>query len=539
MSISSTGQIQLGGGTSIYRNVGILPTTMCPKYLSAAPLYDNTYLVGYASATKTTSDLRVVQYDPTTKKATTLAAASATQMIDAYATTTLSQSTGLFVTIAQNQVSDKAGAYLVAGRSDKGKDYQLTFGEKKMYTQGYSLSPSITALSKTTFAIAYYNSSFVVRDDGNWEALYSHASTQLGTVDPVTLAITLSPPQVITPNPTFSVTMVLAPIDMYQYVAVWSDTSCATCNGAYASTGPLNAVVVSGVADGGKSLVVGKAAKFSTSYAYGFIDVTSLDSNNVVVAYTDATSNFGVSCVVINVDATKNTIYFGSKMSITTGMTQTAFNYIQMNMGTSITTIADGSQFMVLFSDLNNKGAMTASIGKLTIAKQLIRSSPNFLLNSGNPDVSLYYSWGALAVGSRNTYASQVAIFSALTKNEAGGKCDNTASTDFSVMEIKPRPIGVVTADVVSSSASLASGAVAVSGTVNGFSNLVVGKMYYTNTAGQLVADGNFYGRDGLTSNAAIDEFHYVFDAANNVIVTVDSQIGVAVSSDTIVLRLP
>ena len=160
-------------------------------------------------------------------------------------------------------------------------------------------------------------------------------------------------------------------------------------------------------------------------------------------------------------------------------------------------------------------------------------------MSVGNPHVSNYYSWGALAVGSRSAYSSQIALFSALTKNEAtGSTCVNVAQMDFSLMEIKPRPIGVVTSPKVLLSTPLTSGAIAVSGTVSGYSNLIIGKMYYTTTGGQLIADSNFYGRDGLSSNAAIDEYQYIYDPVNNVIVTVDSQVGLAIAADTIVLRL-
>ena len=84
------------------------------------------------------------------------------------------------------------------------------------------------------------------------------------------------------------------------------------------------------------------------------MDVTTLNTNNLVVAYTDANSNFGLSATVINVDTVKQAILFGSTLQLTTGLTQGVFNYVFMNAGTAITTLADGSEFMVLFSDLHN-----------------------------------------------------------------------------------------------------------------------------------------------------------------------------------------
>lgn len=111
---------------------------------------------------------------------------------------------------------------------------------------------------------------------------------------------------------------------------------------------------------------------------------------------------------------------------------------------------------------------------------------------------------------------------------------DSNYRTTFSLMEILPRPLGVVTSTSTGSSSST----VAVSGTVSGLSGLTTGKMYYTTTNGILVADSNYYGRDGITTSAAYDEFEYVVDTVNNVIVTQDSQVGLAVASDTLQLRI-
>lgn len=101
-------------------------------------------------------------------------------------------------------------------------------------------------------------------------------------------------------------------------------------------------------------------------------------------------------------------------------------------------------------------------------------------------------------------------------------------------MEIYPKAMGVVT----SSNTGASTSTVALSGTVSGLSGLTVGKMYYTTTNGKLVADSSYLGRDGITTSNAYDEFEYVEDTVNNVIVTQDSQVGIAIASDTLLLRL-
>ena len=101
-------------------------------------------------------------------------------------------------------------------------------------------------------------------------------------------------------------------------------------------------------------------------------------------------------------------------------------------------------------------------------------------------------------------------------------------------MEILPKPIGI-TADA-SGDASLAS--VAVEGLINGFTDLTPGNTYYTTTMGKLVTSGVGYGRDPTTSSSAsMDDHFYIEDKAAGVIVTADSQIGIALSSSSILIR--
>ena len=98
-----------------------------------------------------------------------------------------------------------------------------------------------------------------------------------------------------------------------------------------------------------------------------------------------------------------------------------------------------------------------------------------------------------------------------------------------------PKPMGILTNSTLSANAAAS---VAVSGIIGGFVGLTPGKLYYVATDGTFIADTKFYGRDGLSSNAAIDEFDYIHDVANKIIVTQDSQVGLALSSDAMELRL-
>jgi hypothetical protein len=118
---------------------------------------------------------------------------------------------------------------------------------------------------------------------------------------------------------------------------------------------------------------------------------------------------------------------------------------------------------------------------------------------------------------------------------------DTVSSTlsrsDFSFMEILPKPLGVMT--VKGRSLSPQSASVALAGLASGFSGLIVGETYYTTTSGKVITDGAFYGQSATTAtDAALEGYFYVDDVVDKVIVSADSVLGLAIASDTILLKL-
>ena len=103
-------------------------------------------------------------------------------------------------------------------------------------------------------------------------------------------------------------------------------------------------------------------------------------------------------------------------------------------------------------------------------------------------------------------------------------------------MEVLPKPLGVMTTS--GEVGTFQSVSVALSGVASGFSNLVVGETYYTTTSGKLVTDGSFYGvGDATSSNNGIDGFFYVNDVSDNLMVSSESILGVAVAADSILIK--
>ena len=103
---------------------------------------------------------------------------------------------------------------------------------------------------------------------------------------------------------------------------------------------------------------------------------------------------------------------------------------------------------------------------------------------------------------------------------------------DFSMMEIKPRPLGLMQTSK-SSSGTLDTSSLVVSGVLGGLSGLTVGATYYTTTSGNLVTPGTIG-----TSNPLLNDYLYFTDVATQTIVSADSVIGVAVTPESILMRI-
>lgn len=110
-------------------------------------------------------------------------------------------------------------------------------------------------------------------------------------------------------------------------------------------------------------------------------------------------------------------------------------------MDLDVTATSDDGKFLVLYSDFTNQGAMTATEGQVrclvlrcivllftkyekffglqvTAAAEIVRASPDFLLNSGSANMGALYAWGAVATGSSTPYAGKTAILSSVTDSQ-------------------------------------------------------------------------------------------------------------------------
>lgn len=198
-------------------------------------------------------------------------------------------------------------------------------------------------------------------------------------------------------------------------------------------------------------------------------------------------------------------------------------------MDIDITTVSTAGEFMVLFSDVSENGAMIAAMAQLTASGEIVRTSPDFLLNQGNAALNTISSWGSLASGIMTPLQSQTAMVTFLASSD----CSVLATSSFNVIERFPAAVGIVASNKE----------VAIQGTVSSSSNnLVAGKKYYTTTKGNLVADDNYLGRGAgycpavttTTSSSNSVCTGYVYDAVLKTMVTLESQVGLALTSSTL-----
>lgn len=162
--MTSTGGVQAGGGTTIYKGVGTIPTSACPKYLSAAAVFNDKFIVSNADRATGLGTVRVLSID-SSRKGTSLGTNTSSSN-DMYQVSTLNQATGLFITISQGDgpYGNKKKSAIIAGKVNPATGYSIAFGSPVSYVDDAlygSIAPSLTSLSNTSFAFVYYMNSDV------------------------------------------------------------------------------------------------------------------------------------------------------------------------------------------------------------------------------------------------------------------------------------------------------------------------------------------------------------------------------------------
>jgi hypothetical protein len=413
VSFDSTGNLQVGAGTTLYKNI-VDVYAACPNYLSMAAMNNQFYLFSYANKELSNSTLQLVKVSSTNINSAAVVTILPTDYF-IYEVVALSStsSSGIFVAICQDFSSTASDAYVLVGSVSFQTNAVSLSPNKVLYSSGaYSVSPQLIALSSTSFALAYYTGSPPL------------AETRYGTIDATSLTPTLSDSFFFANDSTNSTYFNLAALTAQTYALFYYD---AVYRDGADQPGLLHGLLASvslgaGPTAATASLSFGNVSVLSASPISDNFAATTLDNATVALAFVDAAQNNAVvvqTATTLAADSTE--LVFGPSWLVNSGAAY------QQDLPTGlldldIEVISDSRQFVVLYSDLSNQGAVLASVGQLTESNALVRASPDFLL-AGPSDVLSVKTWGAVAAGQTDSDDSQTALLVLQTT----GNCEKAA----------------------------------------------------------------------------------------------------------------
>lgn len=276
MSLTSSGAMQLGCGTSVYLNTAPSVTaTNCPSNPSLTAINETKYVLSFLSKNVQGSTLQLLTVTSTSTQPVTTSVSTTLSSYYIYELVTLSSSSGMFLAICQDLSLDSETAYVIVGQV-VGDAIVISTATPHPYTTSYSVDPAIIALSSTSFAIAYYN------DDPSMLAV------AYGTVDTATQSVTIGTPILYANNSAYSLYFSISPLTSTTFMVFYYD-SLANADGS----GPLNAAIAT--ADpSSRALAISTFTTLSSSSLSFFFASAEIDSDTVVVAYAEAALDYAL-----------------------------------------------------------------------------------------------------------------------------------------------------------------------------------------------------------------------------------------------------
>lgn len=525
VSFDESGALQVGAGTSLYKSLlsNTIGANSCPGYPSLAALASGFYLLSYSNRADQSSTLQLI-YTSAPNKAQILTSVSQAYFI--FSTVALDIGQGTFLSICQDYSSSSDQALLIPGTVNyQTNAITLNTAKAVQYlTAQYSVYPSLIRLSNSAFAIAYASTSPF------------KMTTRAGSLD-ASQTISLSDAVYFADNTYNSTIQAMTPLTESSYLLAFYDQNQVPDERA----GSLKIVL----ADVATNLAVSlsDAMTNNESLLSYYLDATTLSNDTVVVVYSNANDNNNLvaqEIKVLNENIYPSTsgnysVTFGAQWVVQTGRVFYANDAGYPDV--DIERIDDAGNFLIAFSDLSNDLALTISQGWLTSSGEIVRASPDFVLYTP-PSTSLQTAavYTALATGQDEAMDSQTAIFYFGVDSDQCSAAPLTSS--FNLYHRLPGPAGITTSSSSSSSSSYSSSSgtatsVAVSGVLSDvYSTLMAGRVYYANTLGSIVDGGVYLGR------SQADEEEYVYDSANNALVTTASKVGFSMQANQLLVQL-
>ena len=329
---------------------------------------------------------------------------------------TLDVGSGLVVGVAQDVSELEEEAVVVALLIDEtGKT--LTFGAETVYGGVYSVNPQITRLSASTFAITYIDN--VTLPDGSWS--YS-GLTRHGFVS-ADRSIILSEPLIFAPDDNYELQNSIVGLSDTSFLLVMNTAEEQSETGTGPHYGPLTARVATVTGEGAAAEVtLGAITTFEHNIAAFNMGTARVDDSTALLTYCDYSNNYGISVVALQTGEAGD-VSLTAALQLTSGQALSVVSYM-LQMDLDIETYGD-NQFVVTYSDISNKGTLTAVAGELSSSAELSRTSPDLLLSGENSDLDSVYQWQAIAVREASeAFNAEIAIASSLQ----GLTCDLATS---------------------------------------------------------------------------------------------------------------
>ena len=262
------------------------------------------YIVSSTDSTGEKSTLTVVTVGATTPDKGAIADTSPVLDYPIVDILTLNSASGLFVGLCQDINVDEPTDFIVAGTVEKNNKYAISAlvkSESYVGTQ-YSVSPSITRLSDTEFAIAYYGDTFLETRYGKYATISpffivstSHFFSLFycyvvsGKVNPATLAITFTAPVCFAINNYVNFNLVSFTATSYALVYFEGTNTVMPYYGWGVLTAKLATVSATG------EVTLSDAIQANSTAPIFTLATTRMSDTSAIIAYADYSLDYAIN----------------------------------------------------------------------------------------------------------------------------------------------------------------------------------------------------------------------------------------------------
>ena len=386
-----------------------------------------------------------------------------------------------------------------------GNDKLRAFNVKWTWTHETGISIDVTMGDKLSFPAQTTQAKFDTLDESHFCMVYDTEDHKLYTT---TGSVTYSGN---TPITTMNTAKLVS--DSYDIIGV---AGLSTTNYIIASAGPqfnssgrfqqeLRAALVT--IDAQSQLTIDEWVPLPFSMSFSYFDMDNFDDRHVFVSYINGMNNNGIECVLLNYERETNKIYWATSLTYQSGGAVLDHQNIVLSMLTP-------TRLALTYSDSASHGSLVLGMIELTPSGTLTRASTDFVLDRPSRESTrneFHYDTCAGAPWRFVTVESYVNDTKAITRLHVGS--------------YMPRPVGIVTKNLIGTSM------IQFAGTVFIPQPLTPGYMYYGDDNGKL--------KRGRPAGFAHREFgaFYVVDDDNNVL-SLHNQIGVALNEHEILIKL-